>query len=84
MTNRRRMTTAIQQALASRDYCHIFIPSSTRYLEWVVPGLPRGGLTSPPILDPLEAMILDPWDPLVMWNDDDDGDDRIKHYAAGL
>jgi hypothetical protein len=31
------------------------IPSSTRYLEWVVPGVPRAN----PILDPLEAMILD-------------------------
>ena len=37
-------------------------------------GIHRGGSKIPPILDPLEALILDPWDPLVMWNDDD-GDD---------
>ena len=30
-----------------RQWC-VLIPSSTRYLEWVVPGVPRGGLTSPP------------------------------------
>ena len=62
------------------------IPSSTRYLEWGGPGVPRGGLRSPPpILDPLEALILDPWDPLVMWNDDDDdGDDHIKNPSANL
>ena len=29
-------------------------------------------------------MILDPWDPLVMWNDDDDGDDHIKNLSANL
>ena len=33
-------------------------------------------------------MILDPWDPLVMWNDDDDddddGDDHIKNPSANL
>ena len=47
-------------------------------------GAQGGGLTSPPpILDPLEAMILDPWDPLVMWNDDD-GDDHIKNPSANL
>ena len=44
----------------------------------------QGGLRSPPILDPLEALILDPWDPLVMWNDDDDGDDHIKNPSANL
>ena len=41
-------------------------------------GAQVGGSNFPhaPILDPLEALILDPWDPLVMWNDDDDGDDH--------
>ena len=34
-----------------------------------------------PDIRPLEAMILDPWDPLVMWNDDDDGDDHIKNLV---
>ena len=32
-------------------------------------------------------MIVDPWDPLVMWNDDDDdddGDDHIKNPSANL
>ena len=49
-------------------------------------GAQVGGSNIPPLLDPLEAMILDPWDPLVLWNDDDDddgdddgdGDDHIK------
>ena len=50
-----------------------------------MPGVPRGGSKiPPPILDPLEALILDPWDPLVMWNDDDDGDDHIKNPSANL
>ena len=44
-----------------------------------------GSNITPPILDPLEAMILDPWDPLVMWNDDDDdGDDHIQNPSANL
>ena len=51
-------------------------------------GCPGGGSNippPPPILDHLEAMILDPWDPLVMWNDDDDdGDDHIKNLSANL
>ena len=30
-------------------------------------------------------MIVDPWDPLVMWNDDDDdGDDHIKNPSVNL
>ena len=49
-------------------------------------GTQGGGskIPPPPILDPLEALILDPWDPLVMWNDDDDGDDHIKNPSANL
>ena len=47
-------------------------------------GTQGGSKIPPPILDPLEALILDPWDPLVMWNDDDDGDDHIKNPSANL
>ena len=38
----------------------------------MVPGGAQAGGSNitPPIADSLEAMILDPWDPLVMWNDD--------------
>ena len=44
-----------------------------------------GGSNIPPDIRPLEAMILDPWDPLVMWNDDDDdGDDHIENPSANL
>ena len=52
----------------------------------MVPGGAQAGGSNitPPIADSLEAMILDPWDPLVMWNDDDDGDDHIKNPSANL
>ena len=40
------------------------IPSSTRYLEWVVPGVPRGGLTSPPDIRPFGGYDFRPLGPL--------------------
>ena len=68
-----------------KDMNYVYMSTSMEALcRHVNKNKSQGGLTSPPILDPLEAMILDPWDPLVMWNDDDDGDDQIKNPSANL
>ena len=42
----------------------ILIPSSTRYLEWGVPEVPRGGLRSPPDIRPFGGSDFRPLGPL--------------------
>ena len=47
-------------------------------------GAPGGSNIPPPDIRPFGGYDFRPLGPLVMWNDDDDGDDHIKNPGANL